>query len=381
MPRPPLICHIIYRLAVGGLENGLVNLVNNLPDDAYRHAIVCVTGATEFRNRIRRNSVEIHEINKKPGKDFAAYGRMWRLLNRLKPRVVHTRNLPALDSLAPAWLAGVPKFVHSEHGLDMIEVDGKNFKYNLLRRASRLIVDRYVTVSRDLHDWLHNEIGVPESRLQTIYNGVDTERFSPMGRSREALPPGFAPEGATVIGTFGRLDPLKNQLALARAFARILAARPAARRSLRLMIVGEGKQRAEIEAALDEGGVRDLAWMPGFRDDTADLYRALDIFVLPSLREGISNTLLEAMASGRPVVATRVGGNPEIVPEDVAGLLVPVDDAEALAAAIQRYLDAPALARAHGDGARAHVLRHYSLAAMVGSYDRIYRSLLPSGAI
>jgi hypothetical protein len=107
-----LICHVIHRLAVGGLENGLVNLINHLPDD-YQHAIICVTDATDFRHRIRRHDVAIHELGKRPGKDLASYGRMWRLLRRLRPKIVHTRNLPALDMLVPARLAGVPYSLHS----------------------------------------------------------------------------------------------------------------------------------------------------------------------------------------------------------------------------------------------------------------------------
>jgi sugar transferase (PEP-CTERM/EpsH1 system associated) len=380
---PPLICHIIYRLAVGGLENGLVNLINNLPTGSYRHAIVCVTSATEFRNRIRNPDVEIYEIHKRLGKDIAAYGRMWRVLRRLKPKIVHTRNLPALDMIAPAALAGVRRFVHSEHGLDMIEIDGKNFRYNWLRRLSRILVDRYITVSNDLNRWLRHEIGVPESLIETIYNGVDTDRFSPLGSGtgsgkgpgRTILPAGFAPEGTIVIGTIGRLDPLKNQLGLVEAFLHVLEKRPALRRVLRLVIVGDGHQRPEIEAALAADKARDLAWLPGFRDDTPSLYRSLDIFVLPSLREGISNTLLEAMASGRPVIATRVGGNPEIVPEGKAGQLAPPNP-QSLADAIVNYLDHPDLMRAHGEGGRAHTLKNFSLQKMVDRYDRVYQSLL-----
>ena len=374
--RPPLICHVIYRLSVGGLENGLVNLINYLPEDAYRHAIICVTAATEFRQRIRRPGVDIHELHKKPGKDLPVYRRMWRAMRRLQPRILHTRNLPALPMIAPAWLAGVPRFVHSEHGLDLIELDGKNSRYNCLRRLSRTVVDRYVAVSADLNRWLRDEIHVPTARLETIYNGVDTDRFSPSRAHEPVLPAGFAPPGAIVLGTLGRLDPLKDQLCLARAFVRILEARPELRPILRLVIVGDGDQRGPIEAALTEAGVRDLAWLPGFRDDTPALYRALDVFVLPSLREGISNTLLEAMASGRPVIATRVGGNPEIVPEGIAGKLIPPGAPEALAAAILDYLEHPALMRLHGEAGRATVLRHFSLSSMLEKYDRTYRSLL-----
>jgi sugar transferase (PEP-CTERM/EpsH1 system associated) len=374
-PAPPLICHVIYRLAIGGLENGLVNLVNNLPAERWQHAIICISEATDFRARIRRPDVEIYELHKRPGKDVAAYQRMWRVLRRLKPQIVHTRNLPALDMIVPAYVAGVPRFIHSEHGFTMMELDGKNQKYNRLRRASRLAVDRYVALSRDLHDWLRHEIHVPEARLTTIYNGVDTTRFSPENADRTMLPPSFVQPGTIVLGTLGRLEPVKNQLALVRAFARVLEHRPQLRGTLRLAIVGNGEQRGQVDAAVASANIADLVWLPGFRDDTAALYRALDVFVLPSLREGISNTLLEAMASGRPVIATRVGGNPEIVPEGIAGQLVSPDP-EDLASAILTYVENPNLMRAHGEGGRAHVLKSFSLDAMVRNYDRVYGSLL-----
>src|SRR5689334_21911039 len=201
--RQPIICHIVYRLAIGGLENGLVNLINRLPRDAYSHAIVCVTEATDFRKRIERDDVQIYEVHKRPGKDFGSYWRMWRILRRLRPCVVHTRNIPALDMIVPAWMAGVRRFVHSEHGLDLIEIDGKNPRYNRLRRFSRGFVDRYIAVSDDLTRWLRDEIAIPDSRLETIYNSVDITRFLPDLPATAILPEGFAPPGAIVVGTVG----------------------------------------------------------------------------------------------------------------------------------------------------------------------------------
>lgn len=371
--QPALICHIIYRLAIGGLENGIVNLINNLPADKYRHAIVCVTESSDFRSRIKRADVSIFEIDKRPGKDFRAYDRMRRVLKSIRPRIVHTRNLPALDMLAPAWLVGVRRFVHGEHGLDKLELDGKNFRYNALRRASRLVVDRYITVSNDLKDWLHQCAGIPESRIERIYNGVDTDRFAPEG-SILPLPPGFVPPGALVIGAVGRFDPVKNQTGLVAAVTQIVADHPELRERLRLVLVGDGELRRDMESMLADSGLRELAWFGGFRSDMTEVYRALDVFVLPSLREGISNTLLEAMASGRPVIATRVGGNPEIVPDRKGGLLVEPRP-EAIAAALLHYLGDPAARQAHGTYSRAHVLSRFSLRSMVSQYDRVYSAL------
>ena len=372
----PLICHVIYQLGVGGLENGLVNLINNLPDDAYRHAVVCLTTATDFRRRIRRPDVAIYEIHKRPGKDAAAYGRVWRLLRALRPRIVHTRNLPAIDMLAPAKFAGVPRAIHSEHGFDMVELDGKNARYNRLRWLSRLAVDRYIAVSRDIETWLQRDVRIPGRRLQLIYNGVDTDRFAPAAGEASPLPPGFAPPGSLVVGTMGRLEQVKDQTNLARAFCRLLQRDPGLRRRLRLVIIGDGGLRAEIEAILAEADAAALAWLPGYRDDTPKLYRAFDLFVLPSRREGISNTALEAMASGLPIVATRVGGNPEIIPEGSVGRLVPPNDPASLADALRHYAEHPADLLAHGAAGRAHVLQNFSLAAMMKGYDAAYRSLL-----
>jgi len=373
---PALICHIIFRLGVGGLENGLVNLINHLPESEFRHAVVCTTTATEFRERIRRPDVEIVEINKTEGKDIASYGRVWRALRRLRPQIVHTRNLPALDMLAPAWLAGRSRIVHGEHGLDMVELTGENRRYNQLRRASRAIVDRYIAVSRELCEWLREDIGVQDSRLNLIYNGVDVSHFAPGDTRSAVLPAGFAPPDSIVLGTAGRLERVKNQIGLVQAFCRILEMRPELRKRLRLVIVGEGSQSGAIEQALDQAQLRELAWLPGLRNDMPDLYRALDLFVLPSLREGISNTLLEAMACGRACVATRAGGNPEILPEGIAGALVRVEDDDALAEAILRYIDNPDLIRGHGLAARLHVVHNFSLETMVANYGELYRSLL-----
>ncbi len=373
----PLICHVIYRLAVGGLENGLVNLINHLPVHKYRHAIICVDRATDFRRRIQRGDTEIYEIHKREGKDIAAYGRMVKLLRQLRPWVVHTRNLPALDMLFPAWLAGVPRLVHSEHGLDMAELNGMNQRYNRLRRVTGFVVDRYITVSSELRDWLTSEVRVPGDRVELIYNGVDTDRFSPVGADRDSLlPPGFAPPNAIVVGMFGRLEPVKNPLGVASAFLRVLETRPALRKILRLMVVGEGSERKAIETLLAHGNASELAWLPGQRDDTPELYRALDLFVLSSHREGISNTILEAMASGRPVIATGVGGTPEILPDGATGRIVPPGDTDAIAAAILHYIDNPDLMRVHGRAARLHTVNKFSLSGMVGNYDEFYHSLL-----
>lgn len=375
--RAPLVAHIIHRLDVGGMENGLVNLINAIPPQRYRHAIICLTEYTDFRSRIRRPDVEYFALHKRPGKDIGVYARLWRVLRRLRPDIVHTRNLPALDCLVPAALAGVGARVHGEHGRDMIDLDGSNRKYSLLRRLLRPLVHRYIPVSRDLETWLHQGIGVPVRRIERIYNGVDTEKFSPAPGGRVPLPvAGFAPPDAIVIGTVGRMEAVKDQTTLARAFVRLLDLAPEYRHRLRLAIVGDGPLRAEAMQQLARAGAAALAWMPGTRNDIPELLRGFDIFVLPSVAEGISNTILEAMATGLPVVATRVGGNPELVAEGVTGALVPSADPEAMAAALLAYVRDPKQIRQHGVAGRRQVEDNFSLNAMVQHYISVYDEVL-----
>lgn len=373
----PLVVHIILRLAVGGMENGLVNLLNRLPRDRYRHVVVCLTEATDFRARITRDDVRVHELGKRPGKGFGFYVRLWRLLRRLRPDIVHTRNLPTTDLPVIAFLAGVPARVHGEHGRDMLEIAGGNRKYNMLRRLVSPVVNRYITVSRDLESWLAGTVGIPARKIDQIYNGVDCARFHPPEGGRGSLPVAdFAPPGTIVIGTVGRMETVKDQTGLARAFIKLHAMPGVEAGRLRLVMVGAGALRETARAMLAEAGLESSAWLPGDRDDVPDLLRAMDVFVLPSMNEGISNTILEAMACGLPVVATDVGGNPELVVEGETGALVPPGDPDAMAGALRRYIDDPDLIARHGTAARARAEAEFALDVMAGRYLAVYDRLL-----
>jgi sugar transferase (PEP-CTERM/EpsH1 system associated) len=373
---PPLIAHVILRLAVGGMENGVVNLINRTPPERYRHAVICLADANDFRRRITRPGVEIVELGKKPGKDPGAYLRLRRALRRLDPAVVHTRNLPAVDMVVPAYFSGRRRIVHGEHGRDVVEIAGDNRKYNLLRRLVSPMVDRYITVSRDLETWLGGRVGIPARKITQIYNGVDCARFHP----RKAGPPPKAehrPENdAIVIGTVGRMQAVKDQTNLAAAF--ILLHRMLGENAgrIKLVMIGDGGLRVDAQAMLAEAGVAEQAWLPGDRDDIPELLRAMDVFVLPSRNEGISNTILEAMASGLPVIATAVGGNVELVAEGETGALVPPGDPHALADTLKRYIDDPDLIARQGQAARARAESEFDLDVMVENYLAVYDELL-----
>lgn len=377
MSTPPLIVHIIYRLDIGGLENGLVNLINRMPPERYRHAIICLTDHSSFRSRIQRNDVACYALNKRAGKDLWMFWRLFKLLRQLKPAIVHTRNLATLDCVLPAALAGVRCRVHGEHGRDVEDVDGSSLKLQRFRRFFKPFVSCYIPLSRDLEAYLREKIGVLPEKMTQIYNGVDSDKFRLPSGGREALPiADFAGPDSIVVGTVGRMQTVKDQLTLVRAFLQVLKTVPDARKHLRLVLVGEGPLRVEAEKMLAQEDALQLAWLAGARHDIPELLRGLDVFVLPSLAEGISNTILEAMATGLPVVATRVGGNPELVEDGVTGTLVPAADPTTMAAAIADYfLDAGKRHR-HGMAARATVERKYSMDAMVAAYMGVYDRVL-----
>jgi glycosyltransferase involved in cell wall biosynthesis len=177
------------------------------------------------------------------------------------------------------------------------------------------------------------------------------------------------------------MEVVKDQITLARAFVRTLQRDPGLASRVRLIMVGDGPLRADVERVLQEAGVAHLAWLPGARNDIPDILRGLDCFVLPSRGEGISNTVLEAMASGLPVIATDVGGNPELVEPGKTGELVPPGDAELMAHKILSYAADPARARLSGRAGRARVERLFSLTSMVGAYHDLYGRHLASAAL
>jgi len=322
----------------------------------------------------------VYALNKREGKDILLYARLWKLLRRLKPDIVHTRNLAAMDSVISAVMAGVPHRVHSEHGWDMHDLHGKYRKYVFIRRACRPFIDRYIAVSRHLEDWLRSDIRVPGEKLVHIYNGVDTQKFR-MRENPNKQGVDADNEGADefVIGTVGRMETVKDQLTLVRAFIHLMRTTPEPGRAVRLVLIGDGPLRGVAENLLREAGMMKHVWIPGSRSDVDEILRTFDLFVLPSLNEGISNTILEAMASGLPVIATDVGGNAELVVEGRTGTLVPPSDFEAMAEAMRKYLENPELIRQQGLEARQRAVQAFSLDAMVRSYTDIYSSLLGAG--
>lgn len=370
----PVIVHVLDEFGVGGMETVALTVIART-GDRYAHRILCLRGRGARADRAEALGVPVEALGKRPGKDVAAYLRLTRRLRALRPAIVHTYNIGALDVAFWARLAGVRRIVHAEHGRDVSDPQGANPRYRWMRRILAPAISRFVPVSADLERWLVDEVRVGRARTRLIYNGIDTARYAPAdaesGIDRAALD---LVACDVLFGTVGRLDPVKGFDTLIDAFAEACAAE--GDRLLGLVIVGDGPARAALEARVAEHGLTDRVRLPGSRDDVEAVLRALDIYVCSSVAEGVALTILEAMASGLPVVATAVGGNPELVAPERTGVLVPSGDASALADALLSLAAAPETRRAYGEAGRARVCEAFSVAAMTDEYIRLYDQLL-----
>jgi len=373
-----LIAHVIYRFGMGGLENGLVNIINHLPDDQYQHVIICMTDHNVFSSRLNK-PVDIYDMHKKPGKDFMLYFRLWKLFRKIKPDIVHSRNMSALESQLPAFLAGVPIRIHGEHGRDVHDLDGHNKRYQSIRKFFRSIIDYYIPLSNDLERYLKNTIKIKKNKIVTICNGVDTEKFQYQKQADLTvpdLPSGFIKDGTIVIGTVGRLETVKDQPNLLEAFIELLKSPEVTDKDIKLILVGDGSLKEQLQERVEAAQLQNKVWLTGARDDVPELMNLMTLFVLPSLAEGISNTILEAMACGLPVIATDVGGNTELIVNGQTGGIVPRADPGAIKEKCLQYIESPELLQKHGQAARKRIEEKFSIINMVQNYHNVYLTSL-----
>jgi sugar transferase (PEP-CTERM/EpsH1 system associated) len=358
------VVHVPWSFGPGGMERGILRCIQRASEDI-EHVIVCVSSAFRLKDDLPEG-VRLLEAGQKPGERFGHILRMRTMLRDLKPCVVHTRNWGGMDGIIAARMAGIRTVVHGEHGWAIEDPDGSNRKRIVIRRFLSRFVQRMTCVSRDIEEYLTGRADV-KCPVTQIYNGVDTEEFRPYAgeRADARRELGIAAD-APVTGLVARTDPIKDHPTLLRAFERVRARRPDAQ----LVLVGKGRDLEKIRAAAGEG-----VHVLGDRADVPRLLRTMDVFALTSLNEGISNTILEAMSTGMPVVATRVGGNPELVVDGETGALFDVGDDEALAAVLLDYIEDDAKRAAHGAAARVRVITTFSIDAMVRNYEKVWREV------
>lgn len=370
---PAQVVHVVQNLAIGGLERVVVDLATHVDRARYRCSIVCLGAGGALGERAAAAGVPVRTLAKGPGFRVGALARLARILRRERVDLVHCHNTaPLVYGALAGRFAGAAGVVYTAHGMKT----SRERKPVVLQRLG--LVDHFVTVSEDARRIAVERAGAPAARVATVHNGVDVAAFagparsSGRGETRAAL---GIPAQAFVFGIVARLNAAKDHARLFSAFAEL--ARQDER--LRLIVVGDGELRHDLAARVAELGMGDRIVMLGSRSDVADLLATFDCFVLSSHTEGLAVTLLEAMAAGLPIVATRVGGNTEVVVDGETGVVVPPRDTARLRDALAWMAAHAERARAMGARGRERVAERFSVEAMARSYEALYARLLSPG--
>ncbi|MGJ8693933.1 MAG: TIGR03088 family PEP-CTERM/XrtA system glycosyltransferase [Thalassotalea sp.] len=362
---PIVIAHLIYRFDIGGLERVMVNCINAMTNEKYRHVIIALSEVSDFAQHLS-GEVETYQLNKKSGKDLASHGRLFKLLKKIKPDVLHTYNLAAIEYHPIAWLAGVKGHIHAEHGREISDPQGLNKKHNFLRKLISPFIDHFVPVSVDLEQWLIEVVGIKQQKVNLIRNGIDIKAFSGDTNSADKLR----------FIHIARFNPVKDQANLLTAFALFVKKINLSSTQVSLTMVGDGDLFSSLTALSKTLMLDDYVIFTGARNDIPTLLKDADVFVLSSVAEGIPMTVLEAMASKLAIISTNVGGLPELVLPDKNGYLVEKQNSEALAEAMGHYARNANLSKLHGEQSLAIINKSFEESAVVSAYAALYQQSL-----
>ncbi len=359
------VAHVSASLHYGGKENGVVNLVNRLDPAIFENYIFTYVRGGALARRVDPTRCRVVELGDKLGGDYRLYFKLAREFRRYRIHIAHTHSwATVMEGIIGARLARVPIIIHGEHGTMKTET-----KLHIqIQRALWHSTDQMLAVSNVLRENLQRQFNFPKEKIRVIANGVDLSRFALTRQSDDYKTRLGLPANALVFGAIGRVVPVKAYSTLLQAAKLIFDEIPMAH----LVMVGDGPQLEALVQLAEEYQIAARVHFLGARKDVPEILRAFDVFVLSSESEGMSNTILEAMASARPVVATAVGGNPELVVDRETGLLVPPHDPPAMAAAIMKLLRDTELCRQMGWLGRQRVEEKFSLEVMVQNYANIY---------
>lgn len=368
--RPVRILHIMDSLGNGGLENGVLNLIRHMDAERFEHSICVVRDLGVNAGRLPAGRVTLFRAAKRPGSRFQ-YASLKRVICEARPDVVHSRNWGAIEAVIAARFGGRTGIVHSEHGLETSAVSREPWRRAWFRRLAFELADSVFCVSHALRELHARRTGFAERRIAVIHNGVDTVRFSPDRAARARVRREFEiGDNDFCVGCVGNLLPVKDHMTLLRALKQLGEAAT----DWHLLVAGEGPERSKLETAAREIAERGpRICFPGASSRVPELLNAFDVYVLSSVNEGISNSLLEAMATGLPVLASDTGGNPEVVVNGISGLLFAPGDAAGMAEQLMRLHAGTHLRTELGHAARWRVRQEFSIDSMVQNYARLYR--------
>jgi sugar transferase (PEP-CTERM/EpsH1 system associated) len=357
---------VVLSLQVGGLERVVIDLVNQASAD-FEFVVCCLDDAGPWATLVTAERGKVISLHREAGKFLSVIRNLVKVIKRENIQVVHTHNVTAhLFGAIAARLSGV-RILHTEHGKTI----GNERHHARLNRIAHLFTDYTVVVSQQLAKEVERAEGVKPSRLETITNGIRLEEFGcQMERHvlREEL---GLPSSARLIGSVGRLVKDKNFPLLLRAFSSIARQYD----DVALVLVGGGHLLSDLQDEARRLNVNRRVHFLGTRGDIPKILGSLDVFVLSSTNEGLSVSLLEAMAAACPIVATAVGGNSTLIADGVNGLLVPSDDRTGLQLAITRLLDDPSWGQMLGKAAQISARESYGVSKMLRQYESLWQRL------
>ncbi|MGK3992140.1 glycosyltransferase [Sorangium sp. So ce1024] len=368
-----VIAHVLSSFQVGGAEQVVVDLAGLQREAGHEVMVVGIDMNPDGprADQLRARGVAVHMVPKRPGFDLRLPGKLAAFFAKHGVSIVHSHNqLPLIYATAAGRLHRVP-VCHTLHGA--VFDQGRRA---WLRHMAAKLADAHVAVSQSTADFMlkHNE--VPVSKLHVVLNGIDLSRFRPDAAARARIRAELGiPQDAWVAGAVGRLSQVKNHALLLRAAA-AAGVLSGDSDNARLLLVGDGPEAAPLRALAEELGIGDRVVFAGERHDVPELLSSIDVFVLSSSSEGLPLSMVEAMATGLPVLSTAVGGIPALVSDGETGFLVPSGDVDALGAKLAVLKADPGQARAMGKQGRQLALARYSAERMMASYMDIYEALL-----
>jgi len=357
------VMHIVLSLECGGLEKLAIDLSENMNQNGFSARICCLENTGELENQANSKGIEVVLVKKRPGLDMTLLFRLARIMREKRIDLVHTHNMsPLLYGTLAAKIAGIPAVINTRHGREKYQ--RSPFIWNMNNAI--------VAISEDARHQMLRWNRFDKNKTRVIYNGIDVDKYSFKGRGNEFKKSLNLDSSTRLIASVARLSPEKDQFTLLNAFSRVLM------RNCRtkMVIIGDGALRKELELYAEKLGLSKDVFFLGFRQDIPEILSGIDLFAVSSLMEGVSLTILEAMAAGLPIIATKVGGNPEVIVDGVTGILVSSKDPNAMADAIIKVLANAELAKSMGLAARRRVEEKFSLNRMANEYMDLYESCL-----
>lgn len=363
------ICHLVYSFNIGGLERVIVNCINNLDESLFEHTIIALTDVGEFINEIE-SPVSHYSLGKKAGKDLSVYPKLLRLLKDINPDVLHTYNLATIEYQWVGFLARVPLRIHAEHGRDSYDPNGDVKKYQIIRKVCNPIIHRFIAVSGELRHWLVSVVGIPQTKVLLLPNGIDITAFHPDYTPRVSFK---SFKNKFVFGHVARMHSIKNQKFMLRAFCIACKESLAFADNCVLVLVGDGPEITELRSYVDsEESLRSRVFFEGSRSNVRDYYSLFDVFLMSSIAEGVPMTLLESMAMSTTHLVTRVGGITEVAENDVTGILVDSGDFKSYSHALVDLFEQDNKREEMATNSRNQVVNNYNQKEIMSHYTKLY---------